>query len=160
MSEKASVGRGTIIVVAALAIIALIISGSTLALVLLAPAKTTTPTVREFRIVITEFKMEAEEEAAEEEEMEAHVFYPAVISVSVGDTVKLKVMNLDHHSHGLGVLQFGVDTGKIEPGGTSEIRFVADRAGIFEYRCTVPYNLQAGDCAPDHSEIVGYIVVT
>lgn len=95
----------------------------------------------------------------QEEEAEVRVFYPAVIIIGVGDTVKVQFINLDHHAHSLAIFQFGVDTGRVAPSEAREFTFTADSAGLYEFRCTIPYNPDTEDCAPDHNAIVGYIIV-
>jgi plastocyanin len=92
---------------------------------------------------------------------EHHFFNPSMITVRRGDTVRLRVMNLTFSTHGVEIEGYGVRTGPLPggPKGQETITFVADRAGVFRYRCNVPYNPATGDCSPDHETQVGYLVV-
>lgn len=35
----------------------------------------------------------------------------------------------------------------------------ADKAGIFQFACGLPYDPEAGYCDPDHESMVGYLIV-
>ncbi len=57
------------------------------------------------------------------------------IAVRQGDTIILRIKNLDV-AHGFGLLEFGVNV-VTPPGETTEVKFVASRAGTFTFFCTV-----------------------
>ncbi len=44
-------------------------------------------------------------------------------------------------------------------GGTAEVSFVADKAGIFQFACGLPYAEEWGNCGLDHKRQVGYLIV-
>ncbi len=60
-------------------------------------------------------------------------YSPANFTVREGQTVTLAVLNTDDNTHGLVIRAFGVDTGKIPPGDTYRVTFVANETGTFEF---------------------------
>jgi len=60
-------------------------------------------------------------------------YLPNNFTVREGETVTLAVQNTDDNTHGLVIRAFGVDTGKIPPGDTYRVTFVANQTGTFEY---------------------------
>ncbi|MDR7484037.1 MAG: hypothetical protein QN187_01770 [Armatimonadota bacterium] len=92
---------------------------------------------------------------------EHHFFNPSMITVRRGDTVRLRVMNLTFSTHGFEIEGYGVRTRPLPggPKGQETLTVVADKVGMFRYRCYVPYNPATGDCSPDHETQVGYLVV-
>jgi len=96
-----------------------------------------------------------------------HAFAPETFTVKKGDTVEVTVINRDEHAHSLVLPAFNADTGRIpgdeeEPavtGRTVTVTFVADKSGPYEYACGIPFNPDLMDCAPDHSHMVGYLMV-
>jgi plastocyanin len=60
-------------------------------------------------------------------------YSPSNFTVKEGQTVTLAVLNTDDNTHGLVIRAFGVDTGKIDPGQTDRVTFVANETGTFEY---------------------------
>ncbi len=136
--------------------------------------------------VVTEHEHEAEEEEidseheheAEEMEMDSeseaeeieivgsfHRWEPAVLVAFKGDTIRLEVTNLRGSTHSFVLKEFLVDTESLEPrGGTKTVEFTVDKAGIFQFACGLKYEDEetgelTGDCAPDHAQMVGYIIV-
>lgn len=63
-------------------------------------------------------------------------FAPSTMTVNKGDTVKITLKD-GQGSHNLEVAGFGVKTKLLNTGGTDTIQFIADKAGTFEYYCTV-----------------------
>jgi len=58
------------------------------------------------------------------------------ITVNEGDTVTITLTNSEGF-HDLVIDEFGVATEKIRAGDTTSVTFVADRAGTYEYYCSV-----------------------
>jgi len=77
-------------------------------------------------------------------------FSPSVISVNPGDRVTIDLTSNDV-VHGLYVDDYGVST-TADPGQTSRLTFVADKAGTFALRCFAP-------CGPLHPFMVGKLNV-
>jgi len=73
------------------------------------------------------------------------------IKVNKGDTVRLIITAKDT-AHGLGLDEFGVDTGEIAEGTIKTVEFVASLAGTFTYQCTVW-------CSAKHPTQKGTLVV-
>lgn len=90
-----------------------------------------------------------------------HYFNPSMIVVRRGDTLRVRVMNLTFASHGVLFEGVGVQTGVLPggPRGQETLTFVADKPGVFRFRCNVPYDPEKGHCSPDHDTQVGYLVV-
>ncbi len=82
---------------------------------------------------------------------EAGGFQPDVIRVKKGEKVKIVVESMDV-THGFAVKGLGIDLGMIEPGEKKVIEFVADKEGVYVFRCTVM-------CSPMHNFMKGTIVV-
>ena len=77
-------------------------------------------------------------------------FNPDTITVDRGDTVRLSVESIDVR-HGIAIPAFRVNK-VLEPGSKVEIEFVADRAGTFEFSCSV-------QCGSGHGDMKGLLVV-
>ena len=77
-------------------------------------------------------------------------FAPASIELQVGVPVILELRSLDR-KHGFTVPDLKVDA-QIEPGDVTRVRIVPDRAGTFEFHCSV-------FCGGGHEEMSGQIVV-
>ena len=87
------------------------------------PAEATTSgvgSVKEFTVEETEFS-----------------FTPSTITVNQGDTVKITFKNVGKFGHDWQIDDLEVKTEIIKGGETTEISFVADQAGTFEYYCGV-----------------------
>jgi len=89
----------------------------------------------------------------------SHLYDPQMMVVRRGDTVRLRVMNQSLFSHAIEVVGLNARTKVLAGGDADEITFVADRPGIFEYRCYLPYDPSAGQCSPDHDKMIGHLVV-
>ncbi len=79
---------------------------------------------------------------------------PEIIEVDEGDDVTIHLTNLERaedETHGFTVDKYNVH-GSFEPGETSTVHFVADRAGVFPYYCTE-------FCSALHLEMQGYLLV-
>lgn len=95
-------------------------------------------------------------------ESKHHFFNPSMLVVRRGDTLRLRVMNLTFARHGFEIQAYGVRTKEGLPGGPTgqeTLTFVANKGGMFQYRCNIPHNPRTGDCSPDHESQVGYLVV-
>jgi heme/copper-type cytochrome/quinol oxidase subunit 2 len=92
-------------------------------------------------------------------ETSSHLFDPQMMLVRRGDTVRLRVMNQSLSSHGIEIVGLGVRTKPLAGGDADEVTFTPDRAGIFEYRCYIPYDPKTGSCSPDHDKMIGHLVV-
>lgn len=90
----------------------------------------------------------------------AHRWYPTMLVVRRGDTVDLAVGNPDKVNHDFELTGYNLKTGKLAPGSSRSLRFVADRTGVFLYRCALPHNPATGHCTPDHDLMRGYLIVT
>jgi nitrosocyanin len=78
-------------------------------------------------------------------------FYPQSVVVLKGDKVKLVLNNTDEMDHGFAIDAYGINQ-IVKAGQTITIDFVADKAGVFTFYCTVP-------CGPGHSEMTGQLIV-
>ncbi len=90
---------------------------------------------------------------------ESHLYNPQLLTVRRGDTVRLRVMNQSHFRHAIEIVGEGVRTGELNGGQSEDLTFVADKPGIFTYRCYLPYDPATGTCAPDHDQMIGHLVV-
>lgn len=63
-------------------------------------------------------------------------FTPSTITVNKGDTVRIVFKN-NEGLHDLKIDEFNVATKQIKEGATDTVEFVADKAGSFEYYCSV-----------------------
>lgn len=71
-------------------------------------------------------------------EMSARQFAyePATLTVNRGDTITFHLESLDA-THGWFVDGYNVNI-QAEPGKSAEVTFVADQAGLFKFRCSIP----------------------
>ncbi|MDR7418606.1 MAG: hypothetical protein QN178_06820 [Armatimonadota bacterium] len=90
----------------------------------------------------------------------AHRWFPTMMVVREGDTVDLAIANPDDFKHQFELPAFNIKTRVLDKGETDRVRFVADKVGVFEYRCALPYNPERKECTPDHDEMRGYLIVT
>lgn len=63
-------------------------------------------------------------------------FTPSTMTVNKGDTVKITVKNLKG-THDLKIDAFNAGTRTLQAGESQTITFVADKAGSFEYYCSI-----------------------
>jgi heme/copper-type cytochrome/quinol oxidase subunit 2 len=87
-------------------------------------------------------------------------YVPDNFTVTEGNNVTLVIENTDDNTHGLGITQFGVNSGIILPGDTVRVSFIANETGIFKYQ------EPAGDCKGGYGGVCnsvqhmwGYITV-
>lgn len=78
-------------------------------------------------------------------------FSPPRIEVAQGDEVIIRLSASDV-VHGFYLDDYRIER-RVVPGVTEEIRFTADRAGKFRFRCSV-------SCGPMHPFMIGELVVT
>lgn len=79
-------------------------------------------------------------------------FYPQTITVLKDDMVKIVLHNNEADmGHGFAIDAYGIKQ-DLQPGQTVTIEFLADKAGVFTFYCTVP-------CGPGHSEMTGQLIV-
>ncbi len=119
------------------------------------------PATQNLSIAIGEGTMIHELENGEEELTgEFHRWEPAVLVVHKGDKVVLTVTNPRGHAHSLILPEFGVATPRLEKrGGTATVEFTADKVGVFQFACGLPYDEEAGNCGLDHKYQVGHLIV-
>jgi plastocyanin len=111
-------------------------------------------------VIMGEGETIAEVNGEEEIVAEFHRWEPGVIVVNKGDTVDLTVTNPRGNAHTLILPEFGVTTPRLDArGGSAEVSFIADKAGVFQYACGLPHNHETGDCDADHKRMVGYLIV-
>ncbi len=91
--------------------------------------------------------------AITEDGVEHHVFDPATVTVHKGNHVVLIVTNTDEVEHGIVIPQLNVNTGALEEGEKVKLEFDATNTGTFTMLCSVP------DCAADHAQMVGQLVI-
>ncbi|MFN7991724.1 MAG: cupredoxin domain-containing protein [Candidatus Micrarchaeia archaeon] len=77
-------------------------------------------------------------------------YSPSVINVQKGDHVKLTITSLDV-AHGFSLPDFNVNA-QIPAGKTAVVEFDADKAGTFEFRCSV-------FCGSGHGDVKGTLIV-
>ncbi len=92
---------------------------------------------------------------------ESHLYDPQLLVARRGDRVRLRVTNASHFRHGIEIIGYGVKTGPLTggPQAAETLSFTADKTGIFEYRCYLPYDPATATCSPDHEQMVGHLVV-
>jgi plastocyanin len=90
-----------------------------------------------------------------------HYYNPSMIVARRGDTLRVRFSNLTFATHGIEFEGYGVRTRPLPggPRGQETVTFVADKAGIFRFKCYVPYDPATGECSPDHDTQIGYLVV-
>jgi nitrous-oxide reductase len=79
---------------------------------------------------------------------------PETIEVEVGDEVTINLTNLERaqdETHGFAVSTYNVHA-SIEPGKTVQVKFKADKEGVYPYYCTE-------FCSALHLEMQGYLLV-
>jgi len=153
-----TVQKGRFYALVGVAIIALVVSTTALAITLWS-APDTGRTVR-LRIIMGEGEVIAEVQGEDQVIGEYHRWEPGTIVVHRGDHVVLEIVNPRKHIHSFAIPAFGVNTGPLEPrGGSATVEFVADQTGVFQYVCATPHDHERGECDPDHETMVGYLIV-
>lgn len=90
-------------------------------------------------------------------------FTPGTLTVNVGDTVIIHASAAagEHEDgklfHGLGIKEYGVETGPVLSGKTKTIEFIADRPGFFEIECSEFCGV--GIDGKGHEDMIGWLVV-
>ena len=92
------------------------------------------------KVVVKEFALTAEK----------WDFSPSTITVNKGDRVEFMIQSIDV-AHGIKIDAFDVNS-RLEPGQTTTVEFVADKAGTFSFYCNV-------FCDDGHSGMKGTLVV-
>ena len=82
---------------------------------------------------------------------EAGGFQPDVIRVKKGEKVRIVVEGMDV-VHGFAIKGLGIDLGAIEVGEKKVVEFVADKEGVYVFKCTIM-------CSPQHNFMKGIIIV-
>lgn len=139
---------------------ALVLSGVAIGVALTPSAPA--PAKQAFTIVMGEGEVIGEDPAMGEEMVvgEYHRWEPGVLVVRLGDEVTLTVKNPRKNVHSFELPAFGIDTGPLAARtGEATVTFVADKAGVFQFRCGVPHDHEAGLCDEDHETMVGYLIV-
>jgi cytochrome c oxidase subunit 2 len=77
-------------------------------------------------------------------------FSPQVIELKVGEPVVLELTSLDRR-HGFAVPLLKIDE-TIEPGKTLRLRVVPDRAGTYDFHCSL-------FCGSGHEDMEGRVIV-
>jgi len=77
-------------------------------------------------------------------------FDPATVTVPAGSTVVITVTSKDV-THGLAIPAFNINE-RIQPGKDTVVKFTADKAGTYEFHCSV-------FCGSGHRDMKGKIVV-
>ncbi|MFZ2484698.1 MAG: cupredoxin domain-containing protein [Minisyncoccia bacterium] len=93
----------------------------------------------------TEVNVVAGESTVKEFTVDAssYKFSPSTMTVNVGDTVKITVKNVGG-IHDLKIDEFSAATRKLNSGESETITFVANKAGSFEYYCSIGTHRQMG----------------
>lgn len=79
-------------------------------------------------------------------------FYPQTIVVQKGDKVTIVLHNIDEDmDHGFAIDAYGISQ-PVKMGETITVEFVADKAGVFTFYCTIP-------CGEGHSQMIGQLIV-
>jgi heme/copper-type cytochrome/quinol oxidase subunit 2 len=116
-----------------------------------APADRPAPTTVALSMVVATFQGQG---------VFAHRWYPTMMVVREGDTVDLAIANPDEFAHQFELPAFNIKTKILKQGDSERVTFVADKVGVFEYRCALPYNAEHKECTPDHDQMRGYLIVT
>jgi heme/copper-type cytochrome/quinol oxidase subunit 2 len=83
-------------------------------------------------------------------EASQYAYSPGELHVNLGDTVTIELTSIDV-AHGLYVDGYGAST-QSDPGQTTSLTFVANRAGSFRFRCNVT-------CGALHPFMIGKLTV-
>jgi heme/copper-type cytochrome/quinol oxidase subunit 2 len=113
-----------------------------------------------FTLIMGEGQVIGEVDGEEVLTGEYHRWEPNVLVVHKGDNVALTVMNPRKNIHSFFLPGYNLDTGPLE-GRTGEatLEFTADKAGVFQWICNIPNDLETGECDEDHETMVGYLIV-
>ncbi|MFC4775509.1 cupredoxin domain-containing protein [Paenibacillus sp. GCM10023252] len=103
---------------------------------------------RTISIVTGEFKTTKEDG----KELEVYTWQPGNIPVMQGEAIKLQITGVNGASHPFIIEGLGV-RGEVKKGEVTEIRFTAERKGIYAIQCLTHTDMNHG------GPMVGYIVV-
>ena len=137
-----------------------LIVGTVGAFVLLSPGSVSSPErARETSLGVHEIEV-----LLIEERLDLRRWEPSTITVRLGDTVRLRVINLDAENpqiptfHRLAIPDFGVDSGDILPNEAVTVEFVADKVGRFIYSDPRPREIVGAEDVR-HSDEIGLLIV-
>jgi plastocyanin len=71
-------------------------------------------------------------------------FSPKTLAVSKGDTVNVTFTNTGTFPHNFTIKELNVQGKTIQPGESDTVTFTADKAGSFQYICSVPGHADKG----------------
>jgi nitrite reductase (NO-forming) len=71
-------------------------------------------------------------------------FTPSTLTVNKGDTVTVTFTNAGKYPHNFTVSDLNVASKTIQPGESDTVTFTADKAGSFQYICSVPTHKDKG----------------
>ncbi len=74
---------------------------------------------------------------------ESFAFTPSAMTVKKGDTVRITLTNVEGF-HDFVIDEFDVATSRLATGASEAIEFIADKAGTFEFYCSVGSHRQMG----------------
>ena len=80
-------------------------------------------------------------------------FSPREVVVSVGESVKLRIRNVDTVMHGFAIPALGISAGEIKAGHSAILEFTPDKPGQYDFYCTTW-------CSEFHLQMRGIIEVT
>ncbi len=80
-------------------------------------------------------------------------FSPREVVVSAGESVKLRIRNVDTVMHGFAIPALGIDAGEIKAGHSKTLEFTPDKPGEYDFYCTTW-------CSEFHLQMRGLIKVT
>lgn len=72
-------------------------------------------------------------------------FDPDVIELVKGETVKIILKNVGSNPHDFAIDSLGVSTKTVQPGDMGSVEFMADEAGPYEFKCTMPGHSEVGE---------------
>ncbi len=80
-------------------------------------------------------------------------YSPQLLSVPVGEKVKLRIRNVDTVAHGFAIPALQVDAGEITAGHSVTLEFTPEKTGKYDFYCTVW-------CSEHHLQMRGVLEVT
>mgnify|MGYP005851649441 CR=1 FL=1 len=156
MAEK----TGSIVPIV-LSVLAILIAAGALVIVATKPTTTTgrIPKTHAVTIVMSEQKVSTEVNETHVEVGEFHKWEPNVLVFHLGDKIELTVKNPLHHAHSFTLAEYGVDSGRLTHHQEYKTTITLNKAGVFTWRCGIPFNEAQGDCDPDHPTLTGTLIV-
>ncbi len=80
-------------------------------------------------------------------------FSPRIVTVALGQKIKLRVRNVDTVTHGFAIPALGVDAGEIKAGHYAILEFTPEKSGKYDFYCTTW-------CSEFHLQMRGVLEVT